>query len=37
MKPMEEWGFVLKDEPASVKPPMRTKLRISLLEKESKS
>jgi hypothetical protein len=34
MKPMEEWGFKLNDEPASpVKPPMRTKLRISLLEK----
>ena len=34
VKPMEEWGFVLKDEPASpVKLPMRTKLRISLLEK----
>jgi hypothetical protein len=34
VKPMDEWGFVLKDEPASpVKPPMRTKLRLSLLEK----
>ena len=34
VKPMEGWGFVLKDEPASpVKPPMTTKLRSSLLEK----
>jgi hypothetical protein len=34
VKPMDEWGFILKDEPASpVKPPMRTKLRLSLLKK----
>jgi hypothetical protein len=34
VKPMDEWGFVIKDEPTSpVKPHMRTKLRLSLLEK----
>jgi hypothetical protein len=34
VKPMDEWGFVHKDEPASpVKPPMRTKLHSSLQEK----
>jgi hypothetical protein len=35
VKPMEEWGFKLNDEPAPpVNPPMRTKIRISLLEKQ---
>jgi hypothetical protein len=34
MKPMDECGFVLKDEPTSlVKLSMRTKLHLSLLEK----
>jgi hypothetical protein len=34
VKPMDEWGFGLKDEPTSpVKRPMRTKLRLRLLEK----
>jgi hypothetical protein len=34
VKLVEEWDFVLKDEPTSpVKPPTRTKLRLSLLEK----
>ncbi|KAK1611896.1 hypothetical protein QYE76_035569 [Lolium multiflorum] len=34
VKPMDEWGFMLKDEPTSpVKLPIRTKLRLSLLEK----
>jgi hypothetical protein len=34
MKPMDEWGFMLKDDPTSPgKPPMRTNLRLSLLEK----
>jgi hypothetical protein len=33
MKPLDEWGFMLNDEPASpVKPPMRTNLRLSMLE-----
>jgi hypothetical protein len=34
VKPMEEWSFKLHDEPAPlVKPLMRTKQRIRLLEK----
>jgi hypothetical protein len=38
VKPMEEWGFKVNDEPApQVKPPMRTKLRISLLEKQQQN
>ncbi|KAK1660890.1 hypothetical protein QYE76_049049 [Lolium multiflorum] len=38
VKPMGEWDFKLNDEPAPpIKPLMRTKHRISLLEKQQKN